>query len=162
MLAAVAIPAYQGYKKEAALAALTADSNNIAKATLACGTVKTYSQCDTATEVGVDKVPGITLGAAISPKVCFQFSRAISGVTYQQCVSVDISLGTNKQTNSEPFCYTENPAGSCAASTGVCTKHASNLECAAVADCPTSVAPIVSLCRSATAGTCKAADADCS
>ena len=114
ILAAVAIPAYNKYRKNAAIGAMASDASNIARATMACATVNPFSSCITKAGAGVDNVAGISAGLGKSPKICFEFSREISGIIYKQCVSVDTGKGTQSQTNSEPFCYDETTANDCA------------------------------------------------
>ena len=141
---------------------MASDASNIVRATLACGTVNPFTSCNTVAGDGVGSISGVTLGAAKSPKVCFEFDREIAGITYSQCVSVDIGAGTNGQTNSEPFCYNETTSGHCGTIPlgATCVINPANLECAADADCP-AVSGTTAKCVSATAGTCKTTDATC-
>ena len=161
VLAAVAVPAYQKYKKSAAVGAMGSDAANVGRSILACATLNPFSQCDTAAESGVDNVPGITLGTAKSPKVCFVFSREIAGITYNQCISTDIAVGKFDTTNSEPFCWDQKAGGDCTSDPKVdCTKNTGNLECGSDSDCPLVHAKGAGKCVSTTNGSCDS-DGDC-
>jgi len=164
ILAAVAIPAYNGYRKDAAIGAMASDAANIIRGSLACGTLKPFTSCDTATEAGIANISGIALGAAVSPNVCYTFTREIAGITFKQCASVNFGTGVGQQTNSEPFCYSAVTANitDCSATPlgSACMKHSSNLQCASHADCPVPTGHTAK-CVSEKKGTCKTADATC-
>ena len=165
MLAAVAVPAYQSYKKDAALAALQADSASITKSILACSTVKTFNDCDTAADVGIDNVKNLGTPVAKAPVVCHQFSREISGLTYKQCVSVNITTGTDSRTNSESSCHEQKAGKTCTgASIGVaadCPQVTPFQACAGDADCSVTTATSNAKCVTGSTGECKSADATC-
>ena len=167
ILAAVAIPAYNGYRKTAALGAMNSDATNIIRAVTACLTVNPFSSCDESSST--DKLGlntqlisgGITNQA---PNICFTFPRTIAGTTYRQCVSVNASTSIARKTNSEPFCHVEPPTGDCSdqakVGTADCTLHSGNIECNSASDCPTPVSG-TAFCVSNSTGLC-ASDATCS
>ena len=169
ILAAVAIPAYNGYRKTAALGAMNSDATNIIRAVTACLTVNPFSSCDessTTDKLGLntqDISNGITNQA---PNICFTFPRTIAGTTYNQCVSVNASTSVASKSNSEPFCHVQpaTPSGDCSDQTKVgtvdCALHTSNIECNNVSDCPTPTAG-TAFCVSNSTGLC-ASDATCS
>ena len=98
ILAAVAIPAYNQYRKTATIGAMNSDATNIIRAVTACLTVNPFSSCDelTDTKLGLN-TQGLSAGIQNkAPNVCFHFPREIAGTTYSQCVSVDAS--TSKAT----------------------------------------------------------------
>ena len=116
ILATMAIPAYNGYRKSVALGTMSSDAANIARAVTACLTINPFSSCDQSAatdKLGLntqDISPSI-IGKA--PNICFTFPRVIAGTTYNQCVSVDASTSIASKTNSEPFCHVEPPTGDC-------------------------------------------------
>ena len=103
ILAAAAIPAYNAYRKTAALGAMQSDSSNISRAFLACSTVKAFKACDTLGKIGVT-ISGSSDGKK-APHLCAHFDREIGGVKYKQCVSVNASDSTVTVLNSEDTCY---------------------------------------------------------
>ena len=167
ILAAVAIPAYNGYRKTAALGAMTSDATNIIRAVTACLTVNPFSSCDQSApsdSLGLhtqDISPGIT-GQA--PNICFTFPREIAGTTYRQCVSVNASTSLARKTNSNPFCHIETVSGDCndltKVGTATCDLHSGNIECNSDSDCPDAVSPSTAKCVSGQTGLC-ATDATC-
>ena len=165
ILAAVAIPAYNQYRKTAAVGAMTSDATNVARAVTACLTVNPFSQCDERTDTALGlSTQGLSGGIqGKNPNICFEFTREISGTTYSQCVSVNASSSTVTQTNSEPFCYSETTAGDCATNPlgATCTKAAGDIECASTADCPVPTGAVAAACITNTKGECKPADATC-
>ena len=165
ILAAVAIPAYNQYRKNAAIGAMGSDATNVARAVTACLTVNPFSSCDERTDTALGlSTQGLSAGiSGKAPNVCFEFTREISGTQYSQCVSINASNSTVSQTNSEPFCYAETTAGDCAANPlgATCTKTAGDIECASTADCPLPTGAVAAACITNTKGGCKAADATC-
>ena len=166
ILAAVAIPAYNQYRKTAALGAMSSDATNIVRAVTACLTVNPFSSCDelTDTKLGLNTqgVSGGITGKA--PNVCFHFPREIAGTTYSQCVSVDASTSKSTAVNSNPFCHIESVANACAdqmqIGSATCSLHANNIECNNDSDCPDAVSPATAKCVSGQKGECKS-DATC-
>ena len=165
ILAAVAIPAYNKYRKTAAVGAMSSDATNIARAVTACLTVNPFSSCDERTDTALGlSTQGLSAGiAAKAPNICFEFTREISGTTYSQCVSVDASSSTVTLTNSEPFCYSETTAGDCASSPlgATCSKTTGDIECNSTADCPLPTGAVAAACVTNTKGGCKSSDATC-
>ena len=107
VLAAVAVPAYQGYQRNAAFSAMTSDSNSISKSYLACTTVKTFANCNTLAKLGIT-LSGTPVNGGSSPLFCASFEREIGGVKYQQCVQTNASTGAVIRLNNEDLCHTDN------------------------------------------------------
>ena len=169
ILAAVAIPAYNGYRKTVALGAMTSDATNIIRAVTACLTVNPFSSCDESGSTDKLGLHTLDISAGVTnqaPNICFSFPRTIAGTTYTQCVSVNASTSVARQSNSEPFCHIEpaTPSGDCSDQSKVgtvdCTLHTSNIECNSASDCPTPVSG-TAFCVSNSTGLC-ASDTTCS
>ena len=135
ILAAVAIPAYNAYRKTAALGAMQSDSSNISRAFLACSTVKALKACDTLAEVGVT-ISGATDGKK-APLFCASFEREIGGVKYKQCVSVNASDSTVAIQNNQSVCYEDKPGLTCVVGTlaTTCNQSIPITPCSASQDC---------------------------
>ena len=156
MLAAVAVPAYQGYQRDAAFSGMTADSTNISKAFLACTTVKSFANCDTLTELGMS-LTGTSSDGRNAPEFCAQFTRDIGGLSYQQCVSADANSGATTVVNNQKTCYAHVTGTSCTAGVTsnplLCTQGKPVTPCAASSDCST--AGVGAICPSTgAAGLC--------
>ena len=141
ILAAVAIPAYNAYRKTAALGAMQSDSSNISRAFLACSTVKAFKACDTLTEVGVT-VSGSSDGKK-APLFCAHFEREIGGVKYKQCVSVNANDSTVAVQNNQGTCYEQVGTITCTNSAAdiadptKCVQSTPITPCSASTDCST-------------------------
>ena len=95
MLAAVAIPAYQGYKKDAAKSAIISSLNSVAKGFSACLTLNPWASCNT---LGGMKVscPGCTAPTSNTgnTSLCTNVSNEVGGQTFTGCVQTDGGVPT--------------------------------------------------------------------
>ena len=83
----MAIPAYNGYRENAALGAFQSTGANILRAFATCTAVNSFSSCDTLSDLKLT-VPNSNEGASAS-KFCVDMEREIGGEKFKGCYSVD-------------------------------------------------------------------------
>ena len=105
ILAAVAIPAYNGYRENAALGAFQSTGTNIIRAFSACTAVNSFSSCDTLGELKLT-IPNSNEGQK-APKFCTDMQQEIGGEIFKGCYSVDASTNVVSTTFNEGTCHDE-------------------------------------------------------
>ena len=87
VLAAVAIPAYNNYKINAAQAAINSSLQSIGKAFAACLTLNQWGDCNSlpGMQVNCPDCKGLTEDTAV-PTLCMQVEQTVGGATYTGCV----------------------------------------------------------------------------
>ena len=154
VLSAISIPAYNKHRKKAAASEIKATVSNIVKAVVSCVSHDIFDSCDTVKELGIFNIEGISLGGAASPNICFQFERKAGSKIYKACVAVNTSTGAYTHKYNQKFCHRDTNGGCAAPADGSCAML--NIECSAVADCPTAPSGATNKCISGT-GVCTTA-----
>ena len=180
-LAAVAIPAYNKYRTNAARGAFSATGTNIVRAFQACIAVNAFSNCNSLSDLDID-VPSSTNDGGVSPFFCADMTQEIGGETFkgcfqvssrdssvittfnmQVCVSDPISTSTTNDCDSSG-----NGVNDAIKAAGIqggnCETQAASIErCTTNADCMAEFGPANHTCTSsASLGVCSAAAGTCS
>lgn len=108
-LAAVAIPAYNQYRKNAAEGAFSTTQTNIARAFSACVAVNDFTSCDTLAEINMN-CPDCDPAVTMRPLFCVDMETDIGGETYKGCVSSNSGTGTVARTININTCYDDGGA----------------------------------------------------
>lgn len=135
VLAAVAIPAYNKYQRNAKVGVVNATLNQVEKAFPACITTDTFADCDTLDVNGTLKAQSgasITSTTDGSSKVCWR-TELSADTSYNGCTELDSNGVRQERTQSFPIgtacsSLTESATpGTCAAAG--CTAAAANAPC---------------------------------
>ena len=113
-LAAVAIPAYNKYRKNAAEGAFTSTASNVGRAFHACMAVNPFTDCDSLAKINVDCNQCLSVTHATAPNFCVNLEEEIAGQVYKGCVTSDAASGKTVLTLNIKSCYDEAgvPSGS--------------------------------------------------
>lgn len=114
ILAAVAIPAYNKYRKNAAQGAFTSTASNIGRAFHACIAVNPFDSCDSVEEINID-CPQCISQSKSTGNFCAGLEEEIGGDEYKSCVHGNANTGRTVLTLNVKACYNESglTAGSC-------------------------------------------------
>ena len=113
VLAAVAIPAYNRYKANAARGAFAATGTNVVRAFQACTAANSFLQCDTLQEIGINlDAYGPGMEEADAPNFCADLTQEIDGEVFMGCYSVNISTSLASSTFSDSTCFSDAPTTS--------------------------------------------------
>ena len=143
VLAAVAIPAYNKSRVEAAKSSITASLQTISKSFAACRSLDSFDRCDTLSEIDV-QCEGCGQPDINNPRFCISISREVGATTYKGCVSTSGSLPTIRGTWGE-----------------LCSRRSGSFECdsanavipAQTVPCPSGCATFTPDCTGKAAGT---------
>ena len=181
-LAAVAIPAYNKYRTNAARGAFSATGTNIVRAFQACIAVNAYSNCDSLSELDIN-VPSSTNDGGVSPFFCADMTQEIGGETFKGCFSVSardsavITTFNMQVCVSDPVTTGASPPNDCDTNGdgtldsvkaagiqgGSCETAAASIErCTTNADCVAEFGAEHTCTSSASQGLCSAAAGTCS
>jgi len=105
ILAAVAIPAYNQYRENAALGAFNSTGTNIVRAFQACITLNSFANCDQLSELKIT-VPNSNEGKK-APRFCVDIEQEIGGETFKGCYSINASTSAVTTTFNESTCYND-------------------------------------------------------
>ncbi len=87
ILAAVAVPAYNKYRANAAQGAITGSLQAMGKDFVNCLATNTWANCDSLTELG-GTCPNCMSGTDGTDDFCLDTEKEVAGTTYMGCVSV--------------------------------------------------------------------------
>ncbi len=105
VLAAVAIPAYNNYRNNAAYAALTSSLQNIGKGFAACLTLNQWDDCQTLGEINVVcEGCGTPVDNTAMSQWCIDASRAVGGNTHMACLFTTGGIPTIVPSWEAPLC----------------------------------------------------------
>jgi len=115
ILAAVAIPAYNGYRENAALGAFNATGSNFQNSFLACAALKPIGDCDELSKLGLD-ISGDIKVASGTPdtsgnEICLGLETTLGGDTFEGCYNVNYRTSKKTQTFSEKVCGCDKNVG---------------------------------------------------
>lgn len=140
-LAAVAIPAYNQYRENAARAAFDSTGANVAKAFQSCVAVNPFSDCNDLSKINI-ACNACTGVEKAQPKFCVNMKTEIGGDDFKGCVSTDAGTGAVTRTikgGTAKFCYDDSGSTTPPCSAGFeasCDSIQSPFkECAAATDC---------------------------
>ena len=111
ILAAVAIPAYNQYRENAAKSGFDATGSNAMRAFQACIALKPFGQCDDLSDL---KMGGGNLKKSEkqSPNFCVQMEGEIGGQTFKGCYGINASTNASVTTFNSKLCYNDPVSGS--------------------------------------------------
>ena len=115
VVAGIAIPQFNQYKKTAGYTALDASLTNVARAHNVCIATDTFDNCKSLSQIKIT-VEGNKNAGGTSPKFCADIDSDIGGEDIKACVAVDSSAGTVKRTSNRKFCFVDDTTTSCGAS----------------------------------------------
>ena len=146
ILAAVAIPAYNKYRSDAARGAFNATGSNFQRAFQACMATSSFASCDTDAELGMisDTITGVIKSSP--PVLCAELSGEIGGTTFKGCYNSNGATGVNSSSFNQNICYSDGgvqtltlPAFTCTTSQDADVRCESQVNpltlCTANADC---------------------------
>jgi len=122
ILAAVAIPAYNRYQRNAAQNSLIASMRNISKGFMACVTTDTFANCDTLGKIRVN-CDACNAPKHASPSWCIDSEVESSGDTFMACVGVNAQTGSFGITNN----WDESDCSVFEDTTNGCNSNANNI-----------------------------------
>ena len=116
VLAAIAIPNYNQYRRHVALNDVLATGSQIMQIHKSCRTVREFEHCDSESDLNNINIPnGGTVGTDGSEKFCVGVEVTTAGETFKACYGV-VKKTTEHQTFNKKFCYTNpvpTPAEKC-------------------------------------------------
>ena len=140
VLAAVAIPAYNRYRADAAKTAVSSSLQSVGKAFAACLAVSPFDDCDTLGEIEVSCPDcGMVNHTSMVP-ICVELERTVAGTSYKGCVQSNGGLPTITG-NWSVYCKDHSVTYTCnSAGTGYDppSSTCANLGCTATATAPAS------------------------
>ena len=87
IISAIAIPGFQNYRKDAATVAGTTSVQNIAASFTNCQVLKTFGECDSMAELGVNCSDCTEKNG--TDKLCIELEKTVGGDDFKACFSVD-------------------------------------------------------------------------
>ena len=141
ILAAVAIPAYNQYRQDAARGAFHTTGSNAVRAFQACTALKEFAQCDKASKLNI-RSSQIVKDGGTGGIFCVGMEAEIGGSQFKGCYGISQASNQVYTTFNRKLCYKESGG-----STAPCTGGAFQIgcdpvdpkltECNIPADCPT-------------------------
>ena len=167
LLAAVTIPAYNGYRENVALGAFHSTGSNFQRAFLACSAINDIAECDTLTELGMKIGGSISVtstnngSVASSDNICVSFQTALDGDEFNGCYHANYRTSKLDSTFDGMVCGCNKTV----ASVAKFTPNSQIKRCSVPTDCDTSntACPVVGsavtsahseLCQAGGTGTC--------
>ena len=113
VLAAIAIPNYNQYRRHVALNDMLATGSQIMQIHKSCRTVREFEHCDEESDFNNINIPnGGTVGTDGSEKFCVGVEVTTAGETFKACYGVEKTI--EYQTFSKKLCYTDDTSsGNC-------------------------------------------------
>ena len=130
ILAAVAIPAYNKYRKNAAQGAFFSTASNIGRAFQACIAVNPFASCDSFGELNLQCnqcIQPIPAGQKAAPNLCVNMEEEVGGEVFRGCITSNASTGSVVVTFNQESCYID--SGADATATPPCTVGAYEATC---------------------------------
>ena len=147
VVAGIAIPQFNQYKKSAGYTALDASLTNVARAHNVCLATQQFSSCNDLEKIKISVTGNVNKGGT-SPKFCADIDTEIGGETIKACVSVDSSEGTVTKTANRQFCFKDTATG-----TACATGNSNNTWDAKATNCTGDTLDLAKPCKTATAST---------
>ena len=117
VLAAVAIPAYNGYRASAAQGAVENSLQTVGKGFSACVALNTFGDCNTLDEIEISCPDCKNQATTTSGSWCVDVEKEVSGTTYRGCIQTSGGVPTIVNTWDEtPDCKSINDFFSCTGS----------------------------------------------
>ena len=159
VLSAIAIPSFQANRESAAKGALNMSVSNISSAFHSCNAVKTFTQCNDLTKMGVScSACNTAREFSAAPKYCIDADAEIGGKSWQVCMELDASAGTAKKTWNQRVCFLDDGAGTGTANNqlkdGTETDSSPVTQCTNHTECTTALGATHACGASASQGVC--------
>jgi len=180
ILSAIAIPAYNQYRRNAAEGAFISTGTNIVRAFQSCIAINPFASCDSLAELNI-VVPGSTNNGGASPLFCADLEADIGGDEFKGCYSVNARDGSVASTFSQRLCAndpdtmsatpdcdtdgdgTNDAVKSPGVQGGNCETLAARIEnCNTDAECQTEFGGMAFACAQNNMGECDPSDGTCS